>query len=182
MIRLDMPQGSLAWMEARLGIPTASNFDKLITPGGKPSSSAEKYAWKCVAEQILNHPIQEKEEASGFMERGTIMQKNARAFYELQRDVETEEVGFMLRDNRRAGCSPDLLVKGGISGGNNRSNKPFQKKFGGGGGQDEGGISAEKIAQIEKESCKCALEMNHGLMVEALKNFMFTNTNNAKAV
>ena len=113
MIRLDMPQGSLAWMEARLGIPTASNFDKLITPGGKPSSSAEKYAWKCVAEQILNHPIQEKEEASGFMERGTIMQKNARAFYELQRDVETEEVGFMLRDNRRAGCSPDLLVKGG---------------------------------------------------------------------
>ena len=77
----------------------------------------------------------------------------------------------------------DLLVKGGISGGNNRSNKPFQKKFGGGGGgQDEGGISAEKIAQIEKESCKCALEMNHGLMVEALKNFMFTNTNNTKAV
>ena len=33
----------------------------------------------------------------------------------------------------------------------------------------------DKISQIEKESTKLALEMNHGLMVEALKNFMFTN-------
>jgi hypothetical protein len=33
----------------------------------------------------------------------------------------------------------------------------------------------EKITSIEKESTKLALEMNHGLMVEALKNFMFTN-------
>ncbi len=33
----------------------------------------------------------------------------------------------------------------------------------------------EKISSIEKESTKLALEMNHGLMVEALKNFMFTH-------
>jgi hypothetical protein len=33
----------------------------------------------------------------------------------------------------------------------------------------------DKISSIEKESTKLALEMNHGLMVEALKNFMFTN-------
>ena len=41
--------------------------------------------------------------------------------------------------------------------------------------QDESTVMADKISQIEKESTKMALEMNHGLMVEALKNFMFTN-------
>jgi hypothetical protein len=42
---------------ARLGIPTASNFDKIITPKTmKPSASAEKYAWALIAEQHLGEP------------------------------------------------------------------------------------------------------------------------------
>jgi hypothetical protein len=39
---------------------------------------------------------------------------------------------------------------------------------------DDGGVNAEKLQQVEKESTKCCLEMNHGLLVEALKKFMFT--------
>lgn len=39
---------------------------------------------------------------------------------------------------------------------------------------EDGGIHADKLALVEKESTKVALEMNHGLLVEALKNFMFT--------
>jgi hypothetical protein len=51
---LDVEQGSVEWQMARLGIPTASNFDKIITPKTmKPSASAEKYAWALIAEQIL---------------------------------------------------------------------------------------------------------------------------------
>lgn len=61
----------------------------------------------------------------------------------------------------------ELLVKSsGAAGG--RAHNKGQKR------NEDGGISGEKIEQLEKESCKCALEMNHGLMVEALKNFMFT--------
>lgn len=40
---------------------------------------------------------------------------------------------------------------------------------------EDGGIHADKLALVEKESTKVALEMNHGLLVEALKNFMFTD-------
>lgn len=39
---------------------------------------------------------------------------------------------------------------------------------------EDAGIHADKLALVEKESTKVALEMNHGLLVEALKNFMFT--------
>lgn len=39
---------------------------------------------------------------------------------------------------------------------------------------EDGGVNAEKLSQVEKESTKCCLEMNHGLLVEALKKFMFT--------
>ena len=61
----------------------------------------------------------------------------------------------------------DLIVKN--SNGNQKSHgNKGQKK-----GNDDG-ISGEKIEQLEKETCKCALEMNHGLLAEALKNFMFT--------
>lgn len=35
-------------------------------------------------------------------------------------------------------------------------------------------IDNSKFGEIEKESSKLAIEMGHGLMVEALKSFMFT--------
>ena len=40
---------------------------------------------------------------------------------------------------------------------------------------DEVGINSDKLVQVEKESTKCCLELNHGLLVEALKKFMFTS-------
>ena len=46
----------------------------------------------------------------------------------------------------------------------------------GGSQQDGGGIDSQKFQQIEKESSKIALELNHGMMVEALKSFMFTDS------
>ena len=39
---------------------------------------------------------------------------------------------------------------------------------------DESGINGEKLTQVQKESTTCCLEMNHGLLVEVLKKFMFT--------
>jgi hypothetical protein len=34
MIILDLEQGTPEWLQARLGIPTASNFGNIITPTG----------------------------------------------------------------------------------------------------------------------------------------------------
>lgn len=108
MIRHDMPQGSRAWLQARLGIPTASNFDQIITPTGKASGSWEKYGNRLLAERLLGTPVDDA--SSGFMERGSLMEQDAIDFYEMQRECDTEAVGFLLRDDRRVGCSPDRLV------------------------------------------------------------------------
>ena len=111
MIRCDVEQGSAGWLKLRLGIPTASCFDQIITNKTmKPSSSADAYAYRLIAEQILGCPLDGA--SSGFMERGTILEESAVDFYELQRGCDTEKVGFVLRDDRRVGCSPDRLVGG----------------------------------------------------------------------
>lgn len=108
MIRVECEQGSPEWLMARLGIPTASQFDRLITPGGKPSKSADGYMHQLLAEQLLGVPMDDA--SSGFMERGNILEKRAVAFYELQKECDTEAVGFVTRDDGRAGASPDRFV------------------------------------------------------------------------
>ena len=110
MIRLDCAQGSPEWHAARLGIPTASNFGRIITPGGKPSSAADGYMHELLAERMLGLPL--NAESVDFMERGKALEMHAADYYELQRGVDTEAVGFVLTDDRRAGCSPDRFVGG----------------------------------------------------------------------
>jgi hypothetical protein len=113
MIVHAFPQGSAEWHAARLGIPTASNFGRIVTPGGKLSASADTYLHELVAERILGFPL--NTESVDFMERGKALESHAVSWYELQRDVDTEAVGFCLTDDGRAGCSPDRLV--GAAGG-----------------------------------------------------------------
>ena len=45
MIVLDHDQGSIEWIEARLGIPTASEFSRIITPTGKLSKLRGTATW-----------------------------------------------------------------------------------------------------------------------------------------
>lgn len=109
MIILNCEQGSDEWKRARLGIPTASQLHKVLTPRtGKLSSQADGYAHELLAEEMLGHPLDDA--ASDFMTRGTLLEKSAVEFYEFQRDLRTQKVGFILRDDRRTGCSPDRLV------------------------------------------------------------------------
>lgn len=109
MIILDCAQGSDEWINARLGIPTASQFHRIITPKtGKLSSQADGYVYELLAEELLGHPVDEG--ASDFMTRGTALEKSAIDFYEFQRDVTTSRVGFIFRADKLTGCSPDRLV------------------------------------------------------------------------
>jgi hypothetical protein len=109
VIRVDCVQGTTAWAQARLGIPTASQFDKIITEKKMEfSKSSAKYMYQLLAEQALGEPLDNA--TSGLMIRGSVMEHKAVSRYELLREVDTEDVGFILRDDRRAGCSPDKLV------------------------------------------------------------------------
>lgn len=109
MILETFKQGGSAWHKARLGIPTASAFDKILTPGTrKPSTQAPGYMRTLLAEWLTGEPSDAG--VSGFMDRGTQLEPLARRWYSFERDVEVEEVGIVLRDDRMVGASPDGLV------------------------------------------------------------------------
>jgi len=106
---INVQQGSPEWIAARLGIPSASNFDKIITPAKlKPSSSQDIYLSQLVAEWFLRAPMDDAR--SGFMDRGVELEPEAAKFYSFDTDRDVIEVGFCLTDDGAAGCSPDRLV------------------------------------------------------------------------
>lgn len=109
MILLDVKQGSPEWHFARLGIPTASQFGRIIsTKTLKPLAGSEAYMHELLAEWLIGMPC--GVEARGFMERGNDMEEWAVRYYELQRNSTVRKVGVCLRDDRMVACSPDCLV------------------------------------------------------------------------
>lgn len=109
MITLNAAQGSLEWVKARIGVATASQFHRIITDKKmERSASLEGYAHELLAEQLLGVPMNGA--SSAFMERGSLLERQAVGWYELQRELDTEPIGFVLRDDRRVGCSPDRFV------------------------------------------------------------------------
>jgi predicted phage-related endonuclease len=102
-------QGSPEWLRARLGVPTASCFDKILSPAKlAPSASQGKYRARLLAEWYLGQPLDEPE--SGFMQRGTQLEGEAVKWFEFTTGMDAAEVGFCLTDNGDAGASPDRLV------------------------------------------------------------------------
>lgn len=108
MIVYDVKQGSPEWMALRCGVPTASNFDKILTPGRKASRSAEPYMFTLLGERMMGHP--EDDFKSSWMQRGSEVEGDAINFYELQKDVAVTPVGFISNDAKTWGASPDALV------------------------------------------------------------------------
>lgn len=109
MIVLDVEQGTTEWAQARLGIPTASQFHRILTPKTmKLSSQADGYMCQLLAEQLLGEA--QDDATSGLMLRGTLLEQRAVSYYELQTECDTVPVGFVMRDDKRVGASPDRFV------------------------------------------------------------------------
>ena len=111
-IHHKVEQNSAAWYALRLGIPTASNFDKLITPTGKPSAQARKYKYRLIAERLLR---ESQDDEIGFVRhvaRGKELEPAAASHFEFVNDIKLERCGFFTTNDRRFGCSPDRLVSG----------------------------------------------------------------------
>ena len=104
----DVAQYSEEYDRLRLGIPTSSNFHKIITPQGKPSKQWREYACVLIAERILQQKIEFYN--SPAMERGLIVETEAADWYEFDHDVTVQKVGFITDDDHTVGCSPDRLV------------------------------------------------------------------------
>jgi hypothetical protein len=111
-------QGTIEWWEARRGIPTASNFHKLLTAKTlKPSAQADDYICELIADICRLAPPDEAElYTSRAMYNGMLVEPQARRWYELMRDCDVTEVGFCVSECGRFGCSPDGLCgeQGGL--------------------------------------------------------------------
>lgn len=104
----EFDQGSDEWTQARLGIVTASRFATVMAEGrkGAESKTRAEYMRKLAGEIITGEPMDNYRNAD--MERGQIMEDEARNFYCFERNVDTRRVGFIR--NGKMGCSPDSLI------------------------------------------------------------------------
>lgn len=109
---IQCEQGSQEWINARLGVPTASQFAKILTPKTRTlSAQSDAYMHELVAEWICGYQVMD--DTTLFMDRGKQLEPEAVKFYELQKECDTEAVGFVLGNGERYGASPDRLVEGG---------------------------------------------------------------------
>lgn len=105
---IDCEQGTEPWYRARLGIVTASMFATVLAKGrdGGASLTRKTYLYKLAGEIITGEPAENYSNA--YMERGHIMEADARDMYAFKADVDPRQVGFIR--NGPKGCSPDSLI------------------------------------------------------------------------
>lgn len=106
---IDVEQGSPEWFAARAGIPTASEFSTVMAKGkdGGASITRAKYLRQLAGEILTGEPAPEGY-SNGFMERGKVLEDEARSLYAFMRDAEPQRVGFIR--NGQKGASPDSLI------------------------------------------------------------------------
>lgn len=107
---VNHPQGSPEWLQARVGLVTASRVADIIakTKTG-PSASRSGYMGELVAERMTGQSAE-----SGFtnddMRRGIELEPAARFAYEVKTGQIVETCGLVLHQTMKAGASPDGLV------------------------------------------------------------------------
>ena len=109
LITLDCEQGSEEWLKARLGIPTATGFENIVTATGKKSSAQIKYMAELIEESIIG--LQDESFKSRFMERGNQLEPLARSAYEFLTGNAVKQVcGVYLNEKKELMVSPDGLI------------------------------------------------------------------------
>lgn len=112
MIIHTCEQGTPEWFAVRAGMPTASEFSTVMAKGkgGEDSKTRRTYMLKLAGELLTGEPMESF--SNVHMERGKVMEAEARDLYAFMKDVDPEQVGFIV--NGAKGCSPDSLV--GVNG------------------------------------------------------------------
>lgn len=102
-------QGTDDWMIKRSSIPTASEFDKIMTQTGKASTQADAYCNKLI-DCYLTGKVREGY-TNDAIEHGKLMESEAREVYEFITGNDVVTVGMVFRDEEKiVACSPDGLL------------------------------------------------------------------------
>lgn len=110
IIRRDLIQGSMEWLMARAGKPTASDMDNLLTPKFKvrDGQMPATYLASKLAEAWQGGPH------AGFgswaMDQGSLLEDEAIPWLSLWLEKPIERVGLCETDDGRIACSPDGLI------------------------------------------------------------------------
>lgn len=106
--RPDIVQRTDEWRQAKLGKFSGSDFHVMLGA----SQTKQDYLWGKYSE-IKYQDTDKEEYQSLYMERGTILEPEARRVYNLINDVVVQEIGLVEDDGEFEGyavCSPDGLV------------------------------------------------------------------------
>jgi hypothetical protein len=112
-IVVDVEQGTPEWLQLRIGVFAASEFDKLITPSARrPSTQRDGLIYRMASEVLMGRPIETRQ--TSWMAWGLLYEDEARRFYKMETGLDVMHPGFVFKDEtRRVGCSPDGLTKTG---------------------------------------------------------------------
>jgi hypothetical protein len=102
---INEPQNSEAWLKARMGMPTASAFSKILAKG--EDKVRRTYLMTLACERLTGRP-DPGWGGNEHTERGHAMEGEARDMYAFQAAADLTEVGF-ITDGKK-GCSPDRLI------------------------------------------------------------------------
>lgn len=109
MKTFNFEQRSEAWRAIRCGMPTASEFSKLVKASGEASDQLKGYATTLAAEKFAGREL-DSFQSTSWMERGQELEAEAIRFYQFDQNCDVDPVGFVTDDNMHAGCSPDGLI------------------------------------------------------------------------
>jgi putative phage-type endonuclease len=112
VIFYDLQQGSPEWHDVRRGVPTASCFDKIMTPKTqKISAQAAGYICQLVGEKMSIHYAKRAESyTSKPMQWGQQTEEEARNYLSMTLGLDVTNGGFCTTDDGRFGASPDGLI------------------------------------------------------------------------
>lgn len=107
----EIRQRSPEWFALRRGIPTTSNFNRIILPNGKRSGQAKKYMHQLAYERLMNVNWEGNDLSNiAAVQRGISLEAKAVEVFQYRTGLETYPVGFITNDSGSVGCSPDRLI------------------------------------------------------------------------
>lgn len=102
-------QNSEEWYRERLGKPTASEFDRIITKAGALSGQRFDYMYQLIYEKVFRKRANIIK-PTFWMWRGNVLESAASIMCENMLDCNLKEVGLYTTDCGRLACSPDRIV------------------------------------------------------------------------
>jgi len=105
---VNSEQRSEQWFAEKLGKPSASCFDRIVTAKGAASKQSDGYMYELAGQRITGK--HEEGFTNAAMQRGVDLEDEARDLFELVTGLNVMQVGLVYEDSGQYLCSPDGLI------------------------------------------------------------------------